>query len=135
MFRQNDFAYYFTEEFRNYISLYPVSYISAIFPYLLHVLQLNPLSHFLPTNFVRNSHLSIRAACLTQVLLIYFVTLIIFGAESDTKGSSLCGVVQSTALPICYIQIFSSAPCSNTPAVYIIRTFVVHTRKKKTISY
>ena len=140
-------------------------------------------------NFVRISHLSIRAACPTQVFLIYFATLIIFGAESDTKDSSLCGVVQSTALPICYTQrallcvvlfsplyflsathkglfsvwccsvhctsyllhtkdsslcgvvqstalpicytqIFPSTSCSNTPAIYIIRTLVVHTIKK-----
>ena len=64
---------------------------------------------------------------------LYFVDLIVLGADGDMKSSSLCGFVQSTALPICYIQILSSTPCSNTPAVYVIKTFVVHTRKKEKI--
>jgi len=85
-------------------------------------------------NFVRISHLSKRAACPTQVFLIYFLTLIVLGADDNTKSSFLCGFVQSTALTICYIQTFCSAPCTNTPAVNIIKTFVVHTRKKNNYS-
>jgi hypothetical protein len=69
----------------------------------VNVLQVNPLSHFLPMNFVRISHLSVRAACPTQLFLIYFVAIIIFDAERDMK-TLLCVVLLSLLyyLPVTY---------------------------------
>jgi hypothetical protein len=61
----------------------------------------------------------IRATCKTHLVLLDLIILIILGEEYKSRSSLLCSFLHLFITYPTLVQIFSSAPCSQTPSVYV----------------
>jgi hypothetical protein len=74
------------------------------------------LSHQNPLSI---SLLPKRATCTPHLLLLDIIILNILSEEYKLWSSSLCSFLNLISLHPSSVQIFSSAPCSQTPSVYV----------------
>jgi hypothetical protein len=84
--------------------------------------QSSELSLFFRTsiqNFVCMSHFSMHATYPNHLMFLEYIVLIIVGEENKLQSTSLCSFSTYLSLLPSQIQIFSSAPCSQTPSLCV----------------
>jgi len=73
-----------------------------------------------------------RATCPANLLVLDFITLIIFVKRTISEDPHYAVFSILPPLPVSLVQIFSSAPCSQTPLIYVLpltRETNFHTHK------
>jgi hypothetical protein len=95
--------------------------ISIISTHLRHVLPSGLFPSGFPTNILHAFLVfPIRATCHAHVTPLELIILIMFGEEYKLWSSSLRTVSSNLpSLHLSSVQIFSSAPCSQTPSVCV----------------
>jgi hypothetical protein len=82
-----------------------------------------PSGHFpfgFPTNILYPFRFfPIRATCSAHLILLDLIILIVLGEEYKSWSFSLCSFSNLPSLHLSSVQIFSSAPCSQTLSVYV----------------
>jgi hypothetical protein len=100
------------------------SYFSKIHFNIIPHLRLSLPSDLLPSGFpTKILFAPIRSTCPTNLILLELIILIILGEEYKLWNSALCSffTIPSTHPPS--VQIFSSAPCFQTPSVIDVSSF------------
>jgi hypothetical protein len=87
-------------------------------------LRLDLPSCLYPSSFSTNilhafSSPPIRATCTAHIILLDLIILIMFGEEYNYVAPRYAVSSNLPSLHLSSIQIFSSVPCSETPAVYV----------------
>jgi hypothetical protein len=92
--------------------------VSAISFYISKINFNIILSAFPPISYIHSSSPN-RAACHAHRFLFDFIILIMLGEEQNLRRPSLCSILNLTPIVTFPVQISSSAPCSQTPSVYV----------------
>jgi hypothetical protein len=69
-------------------------------------------------NFVCTSQLPLYSTCLANLILLGLIILTTFGENPESRSPSLCNFSSLPLFHPCLVQIFSSAPFSQTPSIY-----------------